>query len=176
MRFRRSALLFLACALGLGAARSVGAGDVLANLGGEYNGTLKCSYFKNGVKQKVQFAPAVRISQTNLDLGLVVEFTGETPLFQALLSPSAAKPGQQGDLALVFCGTNDVIGDDPTYDELGRLFFKVKPGEVKGTLKGSSIVSFNAGTFGDAYAGICKWSFKRTSLDAQNVPTNCMIN
>lgn len=176
MRFRRFAPLLFACTLAVTTARPVAAGDVLADLGGEYSGTLKCAYFKNGVKQTQKFTPALHVSQTNLDLGVVVDFTGEAPLYRGLVAPSAAKPGQQGDLVLVYCGTNDVLGDDPTYDELGRLSFKGKPGEVKGTLKGSSIVSFNGGPLGDAYAGICKWSFKRVSRDPQNVPTSCMTN
>ena len=167
-RTRRA--LTLLCLLTLVAVLPARAGTPAADVGGEWTGTITCSFFKNGLALKTKFeALTAHVSQTNLALAVVVDFGGEAPAYQGLLQPSAAKPGQQGDLALAYCGTNDVAGDDPTFDELGRFSFKVKPGDVKGTFKGSTIVSFNGGALGDAYAGSCKWAFKRVTLDPQNV-------
>lgn len=167
-RTRRA--LPLLCFLTLVGGLPAQAGTPVANVGGEWTGTIRCSFFKNGLELKTKFdAVTAHVAQINSALAVVVDLGGEAPPYQGLLQPSAAKPGQQGDLALAYCGTNDVAGDDPTFDELGRFSFKVKPGDVKGTFKGSTIVSFNGGALGDAYAGSCKWAFKRTTLDPQNV-------
>jgi len=110
--------------------------------------------------------------QNGSALGIVLDYGTGTNAYIGTFVPDAKKPDAKGELAILYCKTNDRVGDDPDFDELGRMSVKAKPGELKGTFKGASIFS-DPGTFTDTEAGTCKWSYKRTALDMPSVPSTC---
>lgn len=71
--------------------------------------------------------------------------------------PDAAKPLEKGEAVMNSCGTDPIplTGEET---EIARLKVKVsiKPGQVKGSLKGVSIFEDNLGG-----VGTCKYSYKR---------------
>jgi len=116
----------------------------------------------------------MRIAQGGLEVGLVLDYGGgDTEQYSGVANPDAKKPFDKGELAIVFCGTNDRVGDPPTFDEIGRITVKAKQGQVKASFKGTSIFS-DPGTGLDTEAGTCKWSYKRTSNDPPMLPTSCL--
>lgn len=149
------------------------AGVVLLDLSGTWTGTIKCKSFLGGVKDKFTLTPTMRIAQNGSTVGVLLDYGGgDTEQYTARVTPDAKKFDTKGELAVLFCGSNDQVGDEPTYDELGRIGLKVKPLDVKGSFKGTSVFS-DPGVLGDTEAGTCKWSFKRTAADLPMVPLTC---
>lgn len=152
---------------------SASAGEARADLNGTWTGTIKCKSFKAGAKSKFTLTPTtMQITQGGLEVGIRLDLGTTVLLYSATMNPDAKKPLEKGELAIVFCGTNDQVGDDPTFDEIGRMAVKAKRGDVKGSFKGSSLFS-KPGVLA-AEAGTCKWSFKRTVSDFPIVPTGCL--
>lgn len=170
---RRSILVavVLAATVGL-AAGHAHAGAILLDLSGTWAGVIKCKSLRGGVKDKFTLTPTMRIAQTGNALGIILDYGTGTDAYVATLVPDAKKPDAKGELALVYCKTNDLVGDEPDFDELGRMSLKAKPLEIKATFKGTSIFS-DPGVFTDTEAGTCKWSFKRTAVDFPMVPLTC---
>jgi len=158
----------------LGSAVPSHAGEARFDLDGTWTGTIKCKSFNGGAKDKFTLTPTMRIAQGGLEVGLVLDYGGgDTEQYSGVANPDAKKPFDKGELAIVFCGTNDRVGDPPTFDEIGRITVKAKQGQVKASFKGTSIFS-DPGTGLDTEAGTCKWSYKRTSNDPPMLPTSCL--
>ncbi len=170
MKARRYVIAALAAALVLpGIAH---AGGLAVDLNGEWTGTIKCKNNFNGAKEKLFLDPTIRITQLGDGLGIKLDYGDNNPeVYTALVSPDLKKPDKKGDFVLVYCGTNDVLGDNLDFDELGRMSFSAKPGQVKATFKGATVFAFD--NFAPAGGGICKWKYKRTSVDPQGLPIAC---
>lgn len=148
------------------------AGNPRANLEGTWTGSIKCKSFNGGVKDSFTLAPTMFIAQSGLTVQIQLFYgVGTVENYVGLLNPDAKKPLQKGELAVVACGTNDLVGDEPNYDEVGRISISTKPPALKATFKGPSIFS-DPGTF-PAEAGTCKWKFTRTDFNVPSLPEAC---
>jgi hypothetical protein len=136
-------------------------------LDGTWSGTIKCKSLKHGVKTKFTLTPSMRIEQSGLGLGIALDVGTGATNYVGLANPDAKKPLEKGEVAIASCSTDDLVGNDFSFDELGRMTVKAKPGDPKGSFKGTSLFS-RPGTL-EAEAGTCKWSFKRTVADFPNV-------
>lgn len=140
--------------------RAADAAFITYNLTGTWSGTIKCSEFLDGAKQKTVSTPAMTVSQVGLDIGIRLDFGGgNVHSYTGLANPNAKKPEQKGEFAVVFCGTNSEIAD-AVPDKLGRMVASTKPNKVKATIKGTTIFSDPPGFV--AHHGTCKWKFTRT--------------
>lgn len=138
---------------------------------GTWTGTRKCQDLFGGVKAKFKEPATVRITQAGNQIGIAIEITGVgTTNYRALANFSAAKP-DKGEFAMIACGTNDVVGDDPDFDAIGRMQAATKPGKVKAKITGTSIFS-DPGTATPGL-GTCKWSLTRTDAADPVVPPFC---
>jgi hypothetical protein len=142
------------------------------DLTGTWTGAIKCKSFDTGGKVKFTLTPlALLISQNGLAIGMLADYGGLSDRYVAVANPDVKKPLEKGELALVVCGTNDQVGDDSDFDEIGRLTVKAKPAVVKAKLAGTSIFS-DPGVLAPE-AGTCKWKFTRTGTTDPGVPTSC---
>jgi hypothetical protein len=174
MSRRSVAIALLATALvAVGPTRDVGAGAARFDLNGTWTGTVKCKSFKAGAKAKSTLTATLKLAQSGLELGILLDVGTSTTNYTGIANPDAKKPFDKGELALVSCTTNDQLGDDLSFDEIGRMAVKAKRGQPKGSLKGTTLFS-RPGTIG-AEAGTCKWSFKRTVDDFPEVPFTCVF-
>lgn len=100
--------------------------------------------------------PDARFSQDGRQLGFDTT-VGSTPLYSAIANFGAERP-DKGEVAVHHCRNHP----DPTpLEALGRFTVTTKPGKVKATIKGISIV-LNDGLL-HAQHGTCKWKLTRTS-------------
>ncbi|MEB2286102.1 MAG: hypothetical protein B6D46_14420 [Polyangiaceae bacterium UTPRO1] len=167
-RHRRLLMLAVAPLLLIGV--RVHAGTSAALAGGTWRGVMKCTAFYAGTKERYGGDTlTVRITQNGTHLGIAVDYPDYgsgawTDTYAAILTPDLAKPSSNGEVALVHCGTNDRLGEEggpnDVFDEIGRMTIKVKPEQVKGSLKGFSIYS-DPFIGSETEVGSCKWSFKR---------------
>lgn len=173
MSTRRFAVAALVAALALpGVARG---GGIAVDLSGAWTGTIKCKGTYNGAKDTFFLDPTIRITELGNGLGIKLDYGNANPeIYTALVSPDAKKPDKKGEFVLVYCSTDDVLGDNLDFDELGRMSFSVKPGQVKATFKGQTV--FADDTFAPSGGAICKWKYTRTSVDPQGLPVACPIN
>jgi hypothetical protein len=163
------------CALALALAAPANAGQLAFDINGSWIGTIQCKGLFGGAKDNFTINPVMTISQNGLDLGLVLGSGASNPeQYTGLANPDAKKPDQKGEIAIVFCGTNDLVGDPPTFDELGRMTISTKPGRVKASFKGTSIFS-DFSNPGPLPAGgyTCKWKYTRTDDTAPGLQTQC---
>lgn len=163
-RHRRLLMLAVAPLLLIGV--RVHAGTPAAFAGGTWRGVMKCTAFYAGEKERYGGDTlTVRITQNGTHLGIAVDFPDDgsgawTDTYAAILVPDLAKPSSNGEVALVHCGTNDRLDEGSVFHEIGRMTVKVKPEQVKGSLKGFSIYS-DPLTGSETEVGSCTWSFKR---------------
>ena len=141
------------------------------DLTGVWTGKIVCKDFDAGVKDKFTLTPTMKITQIGPALGLVLDYGKFTETYTGYVDPDAKKP-LKGQLALIACGTDDVLGNEPAFDEIATISVASKPPKVKATFRGPSVFS-DAGT--PAVAGSCRWSWKRTSLTDPNVPLACAM-
>lgn len=155
-------------------ASSVFAAFITFDPTGTWTGSIKCKSFFAGTKEKFTLTPTMKISQNGLRLDLVLDYGGgDTETYTGLANPDAKKPTQKGQLALTACGTDDLLGNAPTFDELGTMSVATKPPpSVKASFKGTSIFSVGL-TFPKTEAGTCKWKWTRKDLIDPGVVTAC---
>ncbi len=163
-----------ACVVALGSASEVGAGALRFDLNGTWTGTIKCKSSKAGAKSKITLAPTMKIEQSGLEVGVELVLSTGNQFYTGVANPDAKKPFDRGEVALVSCTTNDSVGDDFSFDEIGRMVVKATRGDVKGSFKGTSLFT-RPGSLQNAEAGTCKWSFKRTADDFPSVPVTCLF-
>lgn len=170
----RLATLAGACVLALTLAPPAHAGGSAFDINGSWIGTIKCKGLSGGAKDKFPLNPAMTISQSGLTVSVVLDYGGgETERYSGLANPDATKPDKKIELAIVFCGTNDQVGDVTDFDEIGRMSISTKPGKVKASFKGTTIFS-DFSDPGPLPAGgyTCKWKYTRTS-DTFTLPVPC---
>lgn len=153
----------LAVGLSLAAGTSAHAFDVT----GHWSGTYKCKGTFDGEKDSYVDTLEADFTQSGAAAGANVVFTGTPFNYSGVAIANAAKP-DGGDLMLVICGTDDVLGS-AQYDELSRLKVTTKPAKGTGTISGESLYVRG----GPIQAYTCKWKLKRTATSAPVVPTSC---
>jgi hypothetical protein len=138
---------------------------------GTWAGTRKCQDLFGGTKEKFKEPATLRITQSGNEIGIAVEITGAgTTNYAGLANFPAAKP-DKGEFAMIHCGTNDILGDDPAFDAIGRMRASTKTGKVKAKITGTSIFS-DPGTATPGL-GTCKWSLTRVDAGDPVVSTVC---
>jgi hypothetical protein len=148
--------------------RSAGA----LELTGTWTGTTKCTSFYQGAKVVFGDAPTVQITQDGRTIGVRADFgQGNISFYAGRTHPAVKKPDEKGEIALVACGTDDVLGNDPDFDELGRFTAVTKLAKIKATLKGVSFFSDPGVALPEA--GTCKWKLTRTDTVNMHIPTSC---
>jgi len=141
------------------------------DLTGTWIGTRKCQDLVQGVKEKFTDPATFQVTQTGDAIGIFADFgAAGTTNYTGLANFLVAKP-DKGEFAMIHCGTNDIVGDNTTYDSVGRMQVTTKADKVKATLKGTTIFS-DAGTTPPSL-GTCKWSLKRTDATDTGVSTTC---
>ena len=142
------------------------------DLTGRWLGKITCKSFNAGAKDKFTLTPTMYISQAGDALGVLLDYGGgDVERYTALLNPDAKKPEKKGELAIVYCFTNDLVGDEPEYDELGRISVSGKLGNVKAGFKGTSIFSDPGES--PAEGGTCKWKYTRVDTTSPGLQINC---
>jgi len=157
------------CTLILSAALAAPAGAF--DVTGTWSGTRKCQDLFGGAKAKFNEPATLHISQSGNAIGIEVVIAGaDTTNYTALANFPAAKP-DKGEFAMIHCGTNDIVGDDPAFDAIGRMQVSTKTGKVKAKITGTSIFS-DPGTATPGL-GTCKWSLTRVDAADSLVSTVC---
>ena len=173
----RTRLVVVAAAAALGcltAVSSARAGAARFDLTGTWVGSIKCTGVFQGAKfPAFTLTPTLKISQSGLNVGIFADYPpGDTDdSYVGYANPDAKKPLEKGELAILYCGTDDVLGNEPTFDEIGRMVVSTKPPKVKATFKGTSIYSDPG--ISDAEVGTCKWKWTRTDTADPGIPTVC---
>ena len=149
------------------------AGAQFFDLTGTWQGNIKCKSFFDGSKTSFPLTPTLKISQSGLKIGILADYPpGDIDdSYVGYANPDAKKPFEKGEFALIYCGTDDVLGNDPTFDEIGRMAAKTKAPKVKATFKGTSLYSDPGVT--DAEAGTCKWTWTRIDDADPGIPLDC---
>lgn len=176
MKTRLLAAAALVAALVLPTVARAG-GNPLLTLDGAWTGTIKCKGNFGGAKDTLFLDPTLRITQIGTQLGILLDYGDAFPeLYVGLASPDAKKPEKKGALMVDYCKTDDVVGSnvDLEFDELGRLTFSGKPGQVKATLKGTTLFFYN--DFQPSGGGLCKWKYTRTDVAPQGTQVGCTQN
>lgn len=158
-----------------GAASGVGAGQARFDLTGTWVGSIKCKASFHGEKVSFELTPTLLISQSGLNVGILADYPpGDIDdRYVGFANPDIKKPLEKGELAILYCGTDDLLGNEPTFDEIGRMTVSTKIAKVKATFKGTSIYS-DPGII-EAEAGTCKWKWTRTSDIDPGVPVTCPV-
>ncbi|MCC6850281.1 MAG: hypothetical protein IT294_17455 [Deltaproteobacteria bacterium] len=138
------------------------------DLTGTWIGTRTCAFLTAGVKSKVVREGTVEISQMGWAVGFDSAI-GSAHLYSGVANFLTEKP-DRGEFSLHHC-RNHV--DVPTFEALGRFTASTKPGKVKATIKGISIVA-NDSTL-DQEHGTCKWKLTRTSTADPQVSSGCGV-
>jgi hypothetical protein len=157
----------IAALLVVGLSLAAGSSARAYDITGHWTGTYKCKGTFDGEKDSYVDTLEADFTQGGGAVGANVVFTGTPFNYSGVALPSAAKP-DGGDLMLVICGTDDVLGS-PQYDELTRLKVTTKPAKGTGTISGESLYVKS----GPLQAYACKWKLKRTTTSAPAVPTSC---
>ena len=147
------------------------------DLGGAWTGTIKCKGNFGGAKDTLFLDPTIRITQLGNQLGVLLDYGDPTPeLYVGVTSPDPNKPDKKGQFGVEYCGTDDVVGSNVEFefDELGRMTFSGKPGQVKATFKGTTVFFYN--DFQPSGGAICKWKYTRTDGGPQNTQVGCAMN
>jgi hypothetical protein len=157
-----------ACAVALAAALAASAGTAAAfDLTGNYTGKYKCSGF-DGTKPKPKFTDAIPLAITQSGDVLGIDYDGGNFFYSGIALPDARKP-DKGEIAVVICGTDSMLGGNVDYDEMGRLKVTTKPSKGAAKITGVSIYTDPDG----ATVYTCKWSFKRVDTVDPGTPTSC---
>lgn len=137
---------------------------------GTWTGTRKCVFYAAGEKTKVDREGTVSISQDGNAVGFDSAI-GSSHLYSGVANFGTEKP-DKGELSVHHCRNHDM--DDPTpFEALGRFTVSTKPGKVKATIKGITIVADDSTV--EPEHGTCKWKLTRTSTTAPAVPTQCGV-
>jgi hypothetical protein len=138
------------------------------DLTGTWMGSLTCKVANGGVKERTTTAPLLAVTQSGGAVGMRMDFgAGVVDLYTGLANPDGKKPLTKGEVAVIHCGSDDVLGNAPL-DELGRFAVATKAApNPKATLKGTSVFA------GSERLGTCTWKWTRTALDDPGVPTSC---
>jgi hypothetical protein len=173
MSRRIGAVSALLLVFGVSPAVAIGPPISSYDLTGTWQGTIKCKARDTGAKISFTLEPtSLVISQSGLGIAMRVSYAGGGfDDYVAVANPDAKKPLEKGELALVVCGTNDQVGDEPDFDEIGRMKVKAKPPKVKATFGGTSLYS-DPGLF-DPEVGTCKWKFTRVDTTDPLLPQGC---
>ncbi len=145
------------------------------DLTGAWSGVRKCKDLDVGVKDKFTDPFTAQITQSGNAIGILMDFGGgpNTP-YAGLANFLPAKP-DKGELAMIHCGTDDVVGDANTYDSIGRMQVTTKPGKVKATIKGTTIFSDPDAV--SPLVGTCTWKLTRTANPGPTtVTTVCPVH
>lgn len=138
------------------------------DLTGIWTGTRKCKFFAEGVKTKVDREGTVLIYQFGNAVGFDTAI-GSQHLYSGVANFGTEKP-EKGELSIRHCRDHD--GNDSTpFDALGRLTVKTKPGKLKASLSGVTIVADDS--TGAPNVGTCKWKLTRTASSIAKVSTDC---
>lgn len=176
MNARRLAAVALVAALALpGAARAGGIPTL--DLSGAWTGTIKCKGTFGGAKDPFSLDPTIHITQIGSELGMLLDYNDPFPeLYVALASHDPKKPDKKGEFMLDYCKTDDILGSnvESEFDELGRMTFSGKPGQVKATFKGTTV--FFDRDFQPSGTYVCKWKYTRTDVSPQGVQVGCTQN
>lgn len=170
----RFAVVAAAAALAFPTVATVHAGQARFDLTGTWQGSIKCKGVFQGAKfPAFTLTPTLKISQSGLNVGILADYPpGDTDdSYVGYANPDVKKPLEKGELAILYCGTDDVLGNEPTFDEIGRMVVSTKPPKVKATFKGTSIYSDPG--ISDAEVGTCKWKWTRTDANDPGIPTTC---
>lgn len=163
-----------ALVLAIAATTRAHAGAAFLDLAGTWTGKITCKGNSEGVKDSFFLEPVMRISQSGFGLGVVLDYGGGVlERYTALVNPDAKKPDQKGELAIIFCGTDDQIGVPFDFDEIGRMSVSAKLGKVKASFKGTSIFTDFAdpGPLQEGYT--CKWKYTRTDTNPAGLQVEC---
>lgn len=135
---------------------------------GTWEGDVTCRTQINGTPGKQVFPDQI-IKISPGGGGFFTEITGPglPPVlrYRGSFTPDANKPAERGGATFVECRTN--TGIPGSYNEVLSVNFKGKAEEAK--FEGTS--AYNQVPAG-LQAGVCQWSFKRTSTEDPEVP-NC---
>ncbi len=143
------------------------------DLTGTWAGSSACTSFFAGAKIKFSDAPVIQITQVGDVIGLRADHGGGVvDLYTGRVIPDAKKPDEKGEVALIACGTDDVAGNQPAFDEVGRFTAATKPSKVKATMKGLSFFS-DPGVV-TPEAGTCKWKLTRVEVGDAGIATECL--
>jgi hypothetical protein len=141
-------------------------------LTGTWSGTAKCTSLFDGRTFTFTDEVTVQITQSARSFGFRADYgPSNVNLYAGRTYDDAKKPQENGEVALVACGTDSVAGNDPAFDELGRFTAKTKPGKVKASLKGVSY--FSDPGIASPEAGTCKWSLTRIDATDPAIATVC---
>jgi hypothetical protein len=124
---------------------------------GTWEGSVSCRHFDGAKFRFKNKLSTLHISQSGTDLN--AEFAGGVFQYHGHAIDDDGKPGEEGEVLLVQCGTDEVAGAG--FGEMLRAAVKTKPAKGTGSLRGTSIFE---GDFGGGWQfGTCKYQFKRTS-------------
>jgi hypothetical protein len=139
-------------------------------LTGSWAGSITCKSLDAGVKGTSKVAPVMTVSQVGTEVGVQLDFGGGVvERYTGLANPDGKKPETKGELALIHCGTDDILGGETSFDEIGRLTVATKaPPAVKAALKGTTV------TARPESVGTCKWKWTRTGVADPGVSTSCV--
>ena len=155
------------------AAALVAGGDAAAfDPTGTWTGTAKCTSLFDGIRFKFTDEVTVKIQRDGRSIGFSADYgPANVNLYGGRTYDDAKKPDENGEVALVACGTDSVAGNGPAFDELGRFTAKTKAGKVKATLKGVTYFSDPGVAWPEA--GTCKWSLTRIDAAVPGTATTC---
>jgi len=158
--------LMAAALLGLGPRVATGQDFTVT---GTWTGSISCKSFTAGLKETTKVAPVMTVSQVGNEVGVQLDFGGGVfERYTGLANPDGKKPETKGELALIRCGTDDVLGSEQSFDEIGRFTVATKaPPAVKASLKGTTV------TARPESVGTCKWKWTRTDVADPGLSTNC---
>lgn len=156
-----------AALLGLGPRVATGQ-DVTVT--GSWTGTISCKSLSGGLKETTKVAPAMTVSQIGTEVGVRLDFGGGVVAhYTGLANPDGKKPETKGEVALIRCGTDDVLGSEESFDEIGRFAVVTKaPPTVKASLKGTTVAARPESV------GTCTWKWTRTGVADPGVSTSCL--
>lgn len=166
--FQRIRVAVLATALlGLGPRVATGQDFTVA---GSWIGSITCKALNGGLKETTKVAPLMTVSQLGTEVGVRLDFgSGVIQHYTGLANPDGKKPETKGELALIRCGTDDILDGDESFDEIGRFTVATKaPPAVKASLKGTTF------TARPESVGTCKWKWTRTDVADPGVSTSCV--
>jgi hypothetical protein len=142
------------------------------DLTGTWTGTTKCTSFFQGEKFKFTDEPTIQITQNGDLIGVRADYGGgDVDVYTGRAYPDAKKPDQKGEVGLAHCGTDDIAGNPPDFDEIGRFSVSTKVDKVKATVKGVSFFSDPGVAMPEA--GTCKWKLTRVDTTNAAVSTTC---
>ncbi len=137
---------------------------------GAWTGSITCKSSNAGVKETTKTAPLMTVSQIGTEVGVRLDFGGGVvEHYTGLANADGKKPETKGEVALIHCGTDDILAGEISFDELGRFTVATKaPPAVKASFKGTTF------TARPESVGTCKWKWTRTDVANPGVPTSCV--